>query len=61
MYYRKNDQFLEVMFLSFNRTVSKLVSDHRELSEKVRSGGFKRNDFLGIIKEYNTWTAKTSN
>jgi tetratricopeptide (TPR) repeat protein len=61
MYYRKNDQFLEVMFLSFNRTVSKLVSDHRELSEKVRSGGFKRDDFLGIIKEYNSWTAKTSN
>ena len=62
MYYKKNDRLLDVMFLDFNRGVSKLVSDCPKLSEKVRSGGFEREDFLGIIQEYNNFSAaKTSN
>ncbi|MEO5600889.1 MAG: hypothetical protein ABIR06_08180 [Cyclobacteriaceae bacterium] len=61
MYYKKNDQFLEVMFLNFNKSVSKLVSTNQELSEEVRNGSFKREDFLQILKEYNAWGAKSSN
>lgn len=62
LYYKKNDRLLEVMFLNFDRGVSKLVSEYEELSEKVRSGGFHRDDFLGIIQEYNNYSAaKTSN
>lgn len=62
MYYKKNDRLLDVMFLNFNRGVSKLVSDDPKLSEKVRSGSFEREDFLGIIQEYNNFSAaKTSN
>lgn len=55
MYYKKGDQLLEVMFLNFNRGVSKLVADYPELSERVKSGAYQREDFVKIIREYNEW------
>jgi hypothetical protein len=61
MYYKKNDNVLEVMFLNFNRSVSKLVTDHEALAEMVRNGHFKRDDLLQILNEYNVWAAKSSN
>jgi len=54
-YYKKDDKFVEVMFLNFNRGVSKLVSRDPALSEKVRNGEFKREDFLTIIQQYNNF------
>jgi hypothetical protein len=55
MYYKKGDQLLEVMFLNFNRGVSKLVADYPELSERVKSGAYQREDFVKVIREYNEW------
>jgi hypothetical protein len=55
MYYKKGDQLLEVMFLNFNRGVSKLVADYPELSERVKNGAYQREDFVKIISEYNEW------
>ncbi len=55
MYYKKGDQLLEVMFLNFNRGVSKLVADYPDLSERVKSGAYQREDFVRIIREYNEW------
>jgi len=60
MYYRKGDQLLEVMFLNFNRGVSKLVADYAELSERVKNGAFQREDFVKIIEEYNAWAKNKS-
>ncbi|SKC84327.1 tetratricopeptide repeat protein [Ohtaekwangia koreensis] len=55
IYYKKGDQLLEVMFLNFNRGVSKLVADYPELSERVKSGAYQREDFVKVMKEYNAW------
>ena len=41
--------------LNFKKEVSKLVEDYPELSEKVKAGDFKRNDFEKIVYEYNRW------
>lgn len=54
-WYKKNAELLPVSFLSFKKEVARLVEDYPELSEKVKAGGFKRNDFEEVVHEYNKW------
>jgi hypothetical protein len=61
MYYKKNDRFIRVMFLNFNKSVSNLVTGNHKLSEDIRNGRYRREDFLQIVQEYNIWSAKSSN
>jgi tetratricopeptide (TPR) repeat protein len=58
MYYRKDNQLLEVMFLNFDKAVSKIVAGYPALAERVRSGAYRREDFIKIMEEYNAWTRK---
>lgn len=55
LYYKQDDQYKPASFLNFNRGVSKLVSRHQELSQKVRDGMFRRDDFIAIVQEYNKY------
>ncbi len=54
-YKKENEPILEVMFLNFNKGVSKLVSDYPELAERVRNGYYKRQEFTKVMQEYNQW------
>jgi hypothetical protein len=56
MYYKKDDKLREVMFLNFNKGVSKLIVENKELSERVQSGAYGREDFSKIMEEYNVWS-----
>jgi hypothetical protein len=55
LYYKQDDQYKPASFLNFNRGVSKLVSRHQDLSQKVRDGMFRRDDFIAIVQEYNKY------
>lgn len=59
MYKQKNELY-QVMFLNFNKGVSKVVTDYPELAEKVRNGAYQREDFVKVITEYNTWMANNN-
>lgn len=55
LYYKQDDQYKPASFLNFNRGVSKLVSRHQDLSQKVKDGMFQRDDFIAIVQEYNKY------
>ncbi len=57
-YYKKGDKFEVAVFGNFNRGVSKLVSEHSELSERVKNGAFMKDDLAKIVREYNAWAMK---
>jgi tetratricopeptide (TPR) repeat protein len=56
-WYTKGEDTFKVMFLNFNRGVSKLVEDYPDLAEKVRGGTYEREDFNKVVREYNQWAA----
>jgi hypothetical protein len=55
LYFRKDDKLLTPGFLNFNKGAAKIVEDYPALAEKVRNGGYQRQDFVRIIEEYNSW------
>ena len=54
-FYKKDGFDYEARFLNFNKGVSKLVGDYPELSERVKNGEFKREQFVDVVIEYNQW------
>jgi hypothetical protein len=61
LWYRNNKKdpynVLAAGWLNFNKGVSKLVSDYTALSELVKNGEFKSDQFIKIAEEYNLWAA----
>jgi hypothetical protein len=55
LYYKKGDRLQEVMFLNFNKGVSKIIADYPELAERVKNGAYQREDFVKVMREYNEW------
>jgi tetratricopeptide (TPR) repeat protein len=55
LYYKKGDRLQEVMFLNFNKGVSKIIADYPELAERVKNGAYQREDFVKMMREYNEW------
>lgn len=52
LYYKQDGQYKPASLFNFQCAISRHKSQHEDLAEKVKSGNFRRDEFLALVQEY---------